>query len=117
MEKRVPIAIIVQFAPLEGKCLDAAELTYTNDVSSHGACVISKRSWKIGEMAEVSSLEDERALRGRVIHCEKRSDERYAVGLVFLGDQVTWSRYLRYACPPLRVENRDERARVKSAFV
>lgn len=97
MEKRLPIAVVVCLTQREVQSPSAAELTYTNNVSAHGACVISCRPWKLGEMVDVTALEEEVPLHGKVVHCRKHTDNHYAVGLSFNGDQVTWSRYGRYA--------------------
>lgn len=97
MEKRLPIAIVVNLAPVNGRSTSQSELTYTDNISAHGACIISSRAWKPGELAEVMSLKDQIALRGKVVHCEKRSDARYIVGLSFNGLRVTWSTYSTYA--------------------
>ena len=97
MEKRIPIALVVHLAPPRQESANRAELTYTDNVSAHGACIVSTRSWRPGELAEVTSLKDETTLRGKVIHCQKRSDDRYCVGLNFLGHTISWVNYNAYA--------------------
>jgi hypothetical protein len=97
MEKRLPIAIVVYLAQAQNQSIKEPELAYTDNISTHGACVISSRTWKLGEVVEVSSLKDQMALCGKVVHCEKRNDDRYAVGLAFNGFQVTWSKYRSYS--------------------
>ena len=96
MEKRLPIAIVVNLVHLAGHPGNGTELTYTDNVSAHGACVVSNHAWLQGEAAEVTSLLDQIALRGRVIHCRKRGDGRYAIGLTFQNSAVLWRAYLRY---------------------
>lgn len=96
MEKRLPIAIVVNLVHLAGHPGNGTELTYTDNVSAHGACVVSNHAWQQGEAAEVTSLLDQIALRGRVIHCRKRGDGRYAIGLTFQNSAVLWRAYLRY---------------------
>jgi hypothetical protein len=101
MEKRLPIAIVVRLTQPEDRSPrppGAAELTYTNNVSAHGACVISSRPWRPGEMVDVTALEDEVPLRGKVVHCRRHTDDHYAVGLSFNGDHVSWSKYRKYVC-------------------
>lgn len=98
MEKRLPIAIVVRLSQLQSESPSTAEIAYTNNVSAHGACVISDRPWRLDEMVRVTALEDEVPLRAKVVHCHKHTDNHYAVGLAFNGDQVTWSTYRRYAC-------------------
>jgi hypothetical protein len=97
MEKRLPIAIVVHLAQAQDHPVDEAELTYTENVSAHGACVISKRAWQPGEPAQVTSLKEQVALRGKVVHCRKCSHDRYLVGLTFQGREVTWKAYRNYA--------------------
>lgn len=97
MEKRLPIAIVVHLKEVQGQPANKPELTYTDNISAHGVCVVSSRFWKPGEAAEVTSLKDHVTLRGKVMHCEKRGDGRYGVGLTFNGYQVTWSRFRAYA--------------------
>jgi hypothetical protein len=97
MEKRIPIALVVHLAQPKAQSGNGTELTYTDNVSAHGACVVSSRAWQLGELAEVTSLKDESTLRGKVIHCHKRTDDRYRVGLTFLGRTVSWVNYSNYA--------------------
>jgi hypothetical protein len=97
MEKRIPIAIVVHLARAEDHVAESAELTFTDNISAHGACVVSARRWKPGEMAEVTSLNDKIMLVGRVTYCQKRAGDRYSVGLNFRDREVTWDPYARHA--------------------
>jgi PilZ domain len=97
MEKRLPIAIVVHLAQVQEHHANGKELTYTDNISAHGACVVSSRPWQPGEVAEVTSLKDKVSLRGRVVHCQKRPDDRYGIGLTFQGRRVTWSTYSTYS--------------------
>ena len=97
MEKRLPIAIVVRLAHERDQTADGAELTYTDNVSAHGARVISDHPWKTGDTATVTSLKDEVAIRGKVVYCQKRQEGRYYVGLNFLDRGVVWSVYRTYA--------------------
>ena len=97
MEKRLPIAMVVNLASVQAQGANGAEMTYTNNVSAHGACVVSSRSWEPGEVAEVTSLLDEIAMRGKVVYCRKHAEDRYAIGLNFQNRAVVWSIYLKYA--------------------
>jgi len=97
MEKRVPIAIVVHLAHAEEQATEKAELTFTDNISAHGACVVSAQRWKPGEMAEVTSLNDKIMLVGRVTYCKKRGDDRFDVGLNFRDHEVTWNPYLRHS--------------------
>lgn len=96
MQKRLPVVVVVQFGR-EQELASAAELTYTENVSAHGACLISNRAWQPGERARVTSCKDHITLHGKVVHCRKCRDDRYAVGLTFQGREVTWVTYRTYA--------------------
>jgi hypothetical protein len=97
MEKRLPIAVVVHLVDVQDHPVKAAELTYTENVSAHGTCVVSKRAWQPGESVQVMSFEEQVALRGKVVHCRKDSNDRYVVGITFQGCEVTWKTYRNYA--------------------
>lgn len=97
MEKRLPIAIVVRLARANGQPVDREELTYTDNISLHGARVVSTRPWQIGESVQVTSLKEEITISGKVVYCQKVSDDRHLVGLNFQGRQVTWSTYRTYS--------------------
>jgi hypothetical protein len=97
MEKRLPIAMVVNLAQAQVPGANGTELTYTDNVSAHGACVVSNRSWQPGEIAEITSLLDQIAMRGKVVYCRKFDEERYAIGLSFQNCAAVWSTYMKYA--------------------
>ena len=97
MEKRLPIAMVVNLASAKAQGTAGAELTYTNNVSAHGACLVSNRQWQPGEIAEITSFADQIAMRGKVVYCRKHGDDQYVIGLSFQNAAVVWSVYLKYA--------------------
>lgn len=97
MEKRLPIAMVVNLAPARAQVPNGPELTYTNNVSAHGACVVSNRPWQPGEIAELTSFPDEISMRGKVVYCRRHGSDQYAIGLNFQNGAVVWSMYLKYA--------------------
>ena len=98
MERRLLIALIVQLAQVQdGPSPRALELTFTHSISPHGACVVSSRPWEPGELMDVTSVKDQITLRGKVKHCQKRTDSRYSIGLRLDEHAVTWSTYRTYA--------------------
>jgi hypothetical protein len=96
MEKRLPIAIVVHLARTHDQSGNGAELTYTDNVSAHGARVLSNRPWQNGERVLVTSFKDQIPIRGRVAYCQKLGDKRYSIGLNFSGSSVTWSTFRAY---------------------
>jgi hypothetical protein len=98
MEKRLPIAIVVHLATgAQNDPAGAVELTYTENVSAHGVCVISRRAWRLGDRVRVTSFKEHIELHGKVVHCHKRDADRYAIGLTFPEQEVTWSTFRNYA--------------------
>src|SRR5260370_7406498 len=71
MEKRLPIAIVVRLAHAHDQPANGAERTCTDNVSAHGARVVSSRPWQPGEVAQVTSLKDEITIRVKVVYCHK----------------------------------------------
>jgi hypothetical protein len=97
MEKRIPIAIVVRLTHAQDNPASEQELTYTDNVSAHGARVVSSRPWQIGELAQVTSLKDEITISGKVAYCLMLPDNRYFIGLNFQDRRVTWSVYRTYS--------------------
>ena len=98
MEKRLPIALIVQLTQTQdGPSPPRLDLTFTDNISAHGACVVSSRPWKRGELMDVTSVKDQVTRRGKVVHCQKRPDGRYGIGLHFGEHAVAWFMYRTYA--------------------
>ena len=97
MEKRIPIAIVVRLTRVRDKPAREPELTYTDNVSAHGARVVSSRPWQIGEVAQVTSLKEESTLSGKVAYCLMLPGNRYFIGLNFQDRRVTWSAYRTYS--------------------
>jgi len=93
MEKRIPIAIIVRLTHVQDQTAKEPELTYTDNVSAHGARVVSSSPWQIGEVAQVTSLKEESTLSGKVAYCLMLPNNRYFIGLNFQDHRVTWSAY------------------------
>ena len=94
MEKRLPMAIVVHLTNSHDQA--EPEVTYTDNVSAHGARVVSRRSWQAGDSAQVTSLKDKTTLFGKVVYCQKLPDNRYCIGLNFNDRGVTWSAYKTY---------------------
>src|SRR5258708_12567658 len=71
MEKRIPVAIVVRLTHAQDQPANGAELTCTDNVSAHGARVVSSRPWQPGDLAQVTSLKHEIPIRGKVVSCQK----------------------------------------------
>ncbi len=81
---RVPVYLV------SGNRDRAAEQVITENVSTHGACVICTHSVRSGERHAISSMSLERHLGARVVYCQARSDKTYCVGLAFDQCLANW---------------------------
>ena len=90
-EKRLPISVPVYLATLEEP--RAHESTSTENVSSHGARVVSKRSWRPGEESLITPQMGELSQVGRVIYCLPSAGDRFCLGMEFLDRAADWGEH------------------------
>ncbi len=97
MERRLPIIIVVRLAPgqRQDPDPDQSEKTYTDNISLHGARVISRSHWEPGEMVNVAPLKYD-CVCGRVVYCQRLADGRHAFGVNFQDTAISWSILQRY---------------------
>jgi hypothetical protein len=69
------------------------ERTYTDNLSLHGACVISSHPWQPGAEAKVAPLKNGEPQRATAVYCKQFAIGRYHVGLAFRNPPVKWSIY------------------------
>src|ERR1700747_763309 len=86
IEKRVPSLVPVYLATLEDP--RARERTLTENVSPHGARVISQRSWQSGDKSLITPLKEGFPQVGRVIYCLPKAGGRFSVGVGFPNGRV-----------------------------
>jgi PilZ domain len=92
-EKRLPIAVVVCLTGVKQPHAAGEEKTYTENVSLHGAKVISQYPWQPGEEAQVTPLKYGTPTRGKVVYCKRLAPDRYLVGLTFPRQPVYWSSF------------------------
>src|SRR5947209_20454465 len=68
IERREPLPVQIYLANLEAP--RAREHTVTEDVSPHGARVLTKRCWQPGEVPLVTPLMGEFPKHARVVYCD-----------------------------------------------
>lgn len=73
----------------------AFENTLTENVSPHGARVITKRAWQPDEESLIIELTSEFRLPARVVYCRPLPNGRFSVGLEFRGRSVDWVKWPR----------------------
>lgn len=87
-EARVPMELGVQITGHQR--LPGTEATFTENVSSKGARVISARRWKKGDSLTISTLTGSFQSTARVAYCEFVPQSGFAVGLEFPEANNTW---------------------------
>ena len=87
-EKRLPMEVPVV---LDGhRRLPGTESTFTENVSSKGARVVSMRRWEKGARLVFASRTGEFRSAARVAYCQLLHGDGYAIGLEFLEPQGRW---------------------------
>lgn len=95
-EARVPMEVGVQITGHPR--LPGTEATFTENVSSKGARVISARRWKKDDYLTLSTLTGSFQTIARVAYCQFVPESGFAVGLEFTEPSGTWM----LGNPPIR---------------
>ena len=91
MEKRLSMSVTVYLARSNDHL--AREQTVTENVSPHGARILSKQSWRSGEkVVLVPTVEFPQV--GRVIYC-KNLGNHFCLGVEFPGHSLQWDGHRR----------------------
>lgn len=88
VETRIPMEVGVQ---ISGHVhLPGVETTFTENVSSRGARVLSVRRWSLNDQLWISTLTGGFKSLARVAYCESVRGAGFAVGLEFLEPDGNW---------------------------
>jgi len=88
IEKRDPLPVQVYLASLEEP--RARERTVTEDVSPHGARVLTQRYWQRGEVPLLTPLVGEYPKHARIVYCTPQPNGGYCVGMQFEDPTFKW---------------------------
>ncbi len=88
IEKRIPLEIPVHLVSL--KMPRTTERVLTENVSPHGARVVTKRRQQTGEDQWITPLSGQFQLQAQVIYCQPSANGDFCVGLDFRGRPVNW---------------------------
>ena len=87
-EKRIPMEVPVL---IDGhRMAPGSESTFTENVSLHGARVVSVRRWEQNEKLTFASRTGEFRSSARVAYCQPVQGEGFAIGLEFLEPKGRW---------------------------
>ncbi len=88
VERRIPMEIPIL---IDGhREAPGLESTFTENVSAHGARVVSVRRWEQGEPLVLASRTGEFRSPARVAYCQPLQGEGFAVGVEFLEPKGRW---------------------------
>jgi hypothetical protein len=87
-ENRIPMEVGVHITG--HPALPGTETTFTENVSSRGARVLSTRRWRPNDRLTVSTLTGSFRAIARVAYCQLVPDAGFAVGLEFLEPTGNW---------------------------
>ena len=88
IERREPVPVQIYLANLDEPRI--RERTVTEDVSPHGARVLTKRYWQPGEAPLLTPLIGEFPKHARVVYCHPQPNGSYCVGIAFEGPSFKW---------------------------
>lgn len=87
-EKRSAWAVPVELSHPD--LLLPVEITVAENVSSHGAKVVSKQLWKEGDWVLIKALKGDLQWRAQVVYCEILLSSTFAIGLKLLATADWW---------------------------
>ena len=88
MENRIPMAVAIQ---ISGNLRQPGiEMTFTENVSTRGARILTQRQWRRNERLTVASLPGDFTSPARVAYCQRLREAGFAIGLEFLEPSGRW---------------------------
>jgi hypothetical protein len=86
LERRIQATVPVYLTAGARQVL--AETAFTENVSKHGARILTRRKWLPDEQVQVESIQWSFRAIARVAYCEPLRDDEFAVGLQFIGPSL-----------------------------
>jgi hypothetical protein len=83
IERRIRLGVPLELSMLQDP--NDMERTVTENVSSIGACVLTRRAMEPNERLMVRFLELNPQAEARVVYCQRSPDGRFGLGLQFQG--------------------------------
>lgn len=88
MDERVPMKVVVDLASLDVRL--PAQEGVTENISVHGARVVTSKPWRPNDSLKVRSLLGNFRSRARVVYCQTLKNGSYAVGLQLFAAGGNW---------------------------
>jgi hypothetical protein len=87
-EKRIPMEIGVHISG--HTTLPGTETTFTENVSSRGARVLSSRRWKTNDRVTITTFRGSFRSLARVAYCQGIPETGFAIGVELIESSGTW---------------------------
>jgi hypothetical protein len=87
-ERRIPMEVGVQISGHSE--LPGTEMTFTQNVSSRGARVMTSRKWNLNDRLTIATLTGAFQSLARVAYCEAVHGAGFVVGLEFVQPEGRW---------------------------
>ncbi len=88
LEERIPLTVRVDLCSLDVRHRTQEGLT--ENVSTHGARVVSSNPLRLNERLNLWSLPGDFRARARVVYCEPLGDHSFAIGLHVVASAGEW---------------------------
>ncbi len=88
LEERIPLKVRVDLCSLDVRRRGHEGLT--ENVSTHGARVVSGNPWKRNDRLNLWCLPGDFRARARVVYCEPLGSNSFAIGLQLLASAGQW---------------------------
>ncbi len=88
LEQRIPLTVRVDLCSLDVRY--PAQEGLTENVSTHGARIVSSNPWKLNERLNLWALPGDFRARARVVYCEPLGVHSFAIGLQLLASSGGW---------------------------
>jgi hypothetical protein len=90
-ESRIPKILAAELSRPDESMLK--EMTFTEDVSSHGVRVTTVQRWQPGTRVLVTFLRDSIGSQGRVVYCRRVESGEFCIGIELPGQVQRWWKF------------------------
>jgi hypothetical protein len=88
IEKRAPMVVAAYLVGFEKQ--PVTERVLTESVSPHGARVVAKRRWALGQQLRVAPLSGKSESLAKIVYCQGLSSGLFCLGLDFGVGSIKW---------------------------
>jgi hypothetical protein len=88
IERRIARVVAVQLSTIAASRI--VETTFTENVSAHGARIVTTQRWQPQECVLLKSLQSDFQSQARVVYCKLLSSNAFAVGLDLFSSTGEW---------------------------